>query len=219
MSTEVDHLVVAAATLDDGVRWCEATLGLTPGPGGRHATMATHNRLLNLSSPAFPRCYLEIIAVDPDAPPVPRVRWFGLDDAALQTSLRSGGPRLIHAVVRTQEMETHHWGLVNKGLNPGQVLRAHRDTAQGRLEWQIAVRDDGRLLCGGVLPTLIQWDGPHPTDAMPASGAQLLALRLGGLPAAAHDLLRIQGVAGNAGAPQRLTAIVGTPGGEVVLAS
>ena len=33
----VDHLVIAAATLDEGVAWCEATLGVTPGPGGRHA--------------------------------------------------------------------------------------------------------------------------------------------------------------------------------------
>jgi hypothetical protein len=29
----VDHLIVAAASLDDGVRWCEATLGVTPGAG------------------------------------------------------------------------------------------------------------------------------------------------------------------------------------------
>ena len=50
MSTEVDHLVVAAATLDEGVRWCEATLGLTPAAGGRHDFMGTHNRVLATSS-------------------------------------------------------------------------------------------------------------------------------------------------------------------------
>jgi hypothetical protein len=31
---QLDHLVVAARTLDEGVAWCEATLGVTPGPGG-----------------------------------------------------------------------------------------------------------------------------------------------------------------------------------------
>jgi hypothetical protein len=67
-ATAVDHLVVAAATLEQGVAWCEATLGVTPGPGGRHALMGTHNRLLNLGSAAFPHSYLEIIAIDPEAP-------------------------------------------------------------------------------------------------------------------------------------------------------
>ena len=31
----LDHLVVMAASLDEGVAWCEATLGVTPGPGGQ----------------------------------------------------------------------------------------------------------------------------------------------------------------------------------------
>ena len=60
----VDHLVVAAATLAQGVAWCEATLGLTPGPGGKHPLMGTHNRLLKIATAAFPEAYLEIIAID-----------------------------------------------------------------------------------------------------------------------------------------------------------
>ena len=49
----VDHLVVAAATLDEGVAWCERTLGVTPAPGGKHALFGTHNRLLAIGSAAF----------------------------------------------------------------------------------------------------------------------------------------------------------------------
>ncbi len=41
-----------------------ATLGIAPGPGGVHPFMGTHNRLLRLG----PRLYLELIAIDPDAP-------------------------------------------------------------------------------------------------------------------------------------------------------
>ena len=33
----LDHLVVAAPTLAQGVAWCEQALGLTPGPGGRRS--------------------------------------------------------------------------------------------------------------------------------------------------------------------------------------
>ena len=36
---------------------------------------------------AYPGSYLEIIAINPDAPDPGRSRWFDLDDAALQLSL------------------------------------------------------------------------------------------------------------------------------------
>ena len=54
----IDHLVVAAASLVQGVDWCEATLGVTPGPGGTHVQFGTHNRLLKIATPAFPLAYL-----------------------------------------------------------------------------------------------------------------------------------------------------------------
>jgi hypothetical protein len=39
--------VVVAASLEQGVQWCERVLGITPGPGGEHALMGTHNRLFS----------------------------------------------------------------------------------------------------------------------------------------------------------------------------
>ena len=84
MNTRIDHLIVAAATLDEGVAWCEAVLGITPGPGGRHPLMGTHNRLFKIATPTFPDAYFEIIALDPQAPPPQRVRWFGLDESDLR---------------------------------------------------------------------------------------------------------------------------------------
>lgn len=219
MSTEVDHLVVAATTLDEGVRWCEATLGMTPASGGRHETMGTHNRLVRLSSAAFPHSYLEIIAIDPEAPLPQRLRWYGLDDADLQASLRQGGPRLIHVVVRTQMLETHRWGLQNKGLNPGVPLALHRDSPKGQLSWHIVVRDDGRLLAGGVVPSLLQWDSVSAADALPDQGATLQSVRLDGLPTAARDVLRIQGVVVDTDAAPRISAVIETPRGAVTLQS
>jgi hypothetical protein len=219
MSTEVDHLVVAAATLDDGVRWCERTLGVTPAPGGSHPTMGTHNRLLALSSPTFPRCYLELIAIDPAAPPLQRLRWFGLDDTALRDRLATHGPRLIHVVVRSTMLETHRRSMVNHGLNPGAPITAHRDTPSGRLSWQILVRDDGRLEGGGVVPTLMQWDGPHATTRLPDQGCTLQALRIDGLPAGAREVLRLSGVDGDAAAPGAIRATLATPRGPVTLDS
>jgi hypothetical protein len=54
LSVQLDHLVIAAATLEEGVAWCEATLGVTPGPGGKHPLMGTHNRLLSIATAVFP---------------------------------------------------------------------------------------------------------------------------------------------------------------------
>ncbi len=65
MQTQIDHLVVAAQTLEQGVQWCETTLGIVPGPGGEHLLYGTHNRLFKIATPANPLAYLEIIAINP----------------------------------------------------------------------------------------------------------------------------------------------------------
>jgi hypothetical protein len=222
----LDHLVVAAATLDQGAAWCEATLGVTPGPGGRHALMGTHNRLLKISSPAFPDSYLEIIAIDPEAAAPTRPRWFGLDDPALQARLAAEGPRLIHSVARSPQLDMHRWGLIAVGHQPGEPVRAGRDTPQGRLEWEILLRPDGALQCGGALPTLLQWHGRHPTADMADSGVALSALTLCGFGERARDVLRVRGVkvlplpaADAAERPPALRAVLQTPRGEVELGS
>ena len=219
MNSCIDHLVVAAASIEEGVAWCERTLGVTPGPGGQHPLMGTHNRLLKIATSTFEEAYFEIIAVNPNAPAPQRVRWFGLDEPGLRQRLRDG-PRLIHAVARAAALAAQREALLGMGLDPGVPVKAGRDTPQGPLAWQILVRDDGRLLCGGALPTLIQWDGRHPTQAMPDSGVTLSALTLRGVPLPARDVLRLQDVSVQATpAAPALTAVLQTPRGEVVLSS
>src|SRR6185369_2540749 len=68
MNAKVDHLAVVADTLEQGARWCEETFGVAPIAGGKHPLMGTHNCLLAISSERFPATYLEVIAIDPDAP-------------------------------------------------------------------------------------------------------------------------------------------------------
>ena len=149
MNTQLDHLIVAAATLAEGVAWCEEVLGVTPGPGGQHPLMGTHNRLLKIATPTYPDAYFEIIALDPQAAPPQRVRWFGLDEPALRERIAKG-PRLIHAVARSTQLDVHRLCLLQVGLQPGVPIKAGRNTPQGPLAWQMLLRDDGRLLCGGA---------------------------------------------------------------------
>jgi hypothetical protein len=177
----IDHLVVAACSLDEGVAWCESALGITPGPGGEHPLFGTHNRLLRLDVSDAPAAYLEIIAIDPRATPgcAPgQRRWFDLDDPALQHRLRRHGPQLVHWVASVPDIDASIAALRAIGIQRGPVVSASRQTAHGLLQWRISVRDDGQRLFNGALPTLIQWSGTHPTQHMPASGAQLRRLHL-----------------------------------------
>ncbi len=160
---ELDHLVVAAATLADGIDYVAALTGATPQPGGRHVAMGTHNALLRLGA----RTYLEIIAIDPDGAKPSRRRWFDLDDAALQAELTEK-PRLVHWVARTADVERTAAACP---LALGAVLPFER----GNFRWRITVPEDGGRPARGVVPALIQWDVPfHPADRLPASGVSIV---------------------------------------------
>ena len=215
MTTALDHLVIAAHTLEQGAAWCQATLGVVPGPGGRHAFMATHNRLLRIDSAGFAQAYLEIIAIDPEAPPPGRPRWFGLDEPALQARLRQA-PRLLHAVLRTPHIEMLRWGLVNVGVQPGEPMAAERDTPAGLLRWRILLRDDGAIALNGALPTLIEWGAVHPTANLPASPLALRSATVAGLPERVRQVLRPRGWTVAEAGPA-LQVVLDTPLGAVTL--
>jgi hypothetical protein len=224
--TALDHLVVAAASLEQGLAWCESTLGVTPGPGGEHPLFGTHNRLLKLHAEPgererFAEAYLEIIAINPAAPAPGRPRWFGLDEPALQQRLQAQGPQLLHAVLRSNNIEMHRWGLITLGHAVGDIVEASRMSAHGPLQWRITLRPDGALLCAGALPTLIQWRGPHPTQHMADSGLRLRSLCLRGLPPRTRQLLRVPNVRLDEAAPGQpaLSAVLHTPRGDVSLNS
>jgi hypothetical protein len=164
-SCVLDHLVVGAATIEQGEDYVETRLGARPLRGGKHVAMGTHNSLLKLGE----KTYLEVIAIDPDGAAPRRPRWFALDMAALQSALREA-PRLIHWVARTDDI-----GAARRicPIDPGEV----HAMARGAFEWRITIPADGHLPGGGVLPTLIQWaDERHPADAMPDAGIRLVAL-------------------------------------------
>jgi len=158
--TELDHLVVAARTLDEGGEWVAARLGVEPQQGGRHATMGTHNRLLSLG----PGRFLEVIAIDPEGAAPARPRWFELDTPAMLERL-SRSPALIHWVERTDRLEA--------ALEGYPVAVDVTPFSRGSYRWRMALTRDGSLPGGGSLPTLIQWEGAHPADALPDAGIRL----------------------------------------------
>ncbi len=206
----IDHLVIACADLGQGNDWLEGKLGVAAQPGGKHPLMGTHNRLLRLGT----RTYLELIAIDPDAPAPTRPRWFGLDTTAVR-SRAAQRPFLLTWVVSSNDVVA----AAAKLPQVGEVIGANR----GVLTWRITVPADGQLQYDGLLPTVIEWDGGvHPCDGLEDKGCGLLALELVDPDAPALgsllQALRVeQRVKISAGA-RRLVARIRTARGEVNVA-
>lgn len=225
LSAQIDHLVVAAASLAEGVQWCESALGITPGPGGEHALMGTHNRIFTLASAAFSQAYFEIIAIHSGAACARSTgakRWFDLDNPDLQRQLRNTGPRLVHFVARSAQVQAGVRALARMGIDRGEVLQASRMTPQGLLQWQITVRDDGQRLFNGALPTLIEWGKVHPTQGMAPSGVTLQSLQVSHTQSealrAAYEAVGLTSVGITQG-PPNLIATLQTPRGVLTLES
>ena len=154
----LDHLAVAAETLDAGRAHVEAVLGVALQPGGQHAHFGTHNLLLGLED----GLYLEVIAVDPAAAPPAAPRWFDLDRFV-------GAPRLGTWICRCDDLEA---ALAQAPNGAGRPV----DLARGDLRWRMAVAADGRMPFDGAFPALIQWQGAHPAARLMRSGCRLRRL-------------------------------------------
>lgn len=200
---EIDHLAVAAQSLAEGVAYVEDYLGIAMQAGGAHPLMGTHNRLLGLAD----GLYLEVIAINPDAPKPDHPRWFDLDNFI-------GPPRLSNWILRCGKLAQ------TLAISPA---GAGRSTAlwRGDLRWHMAIPDDGKLPFGGMFPALLQWGGDrHPLQMLAASHCQLNRLEIAHPDRAglSHALAPL-GINDNRiilcdGFAPRLTAIFQTPHGE-----
>ena len=157
----LDHVAVACETLQEGRAWVENRLGAPLQPGGRHARFSTHNLLMGLEDGV----YLELIAIDPEAPDPGRRRWFDLDDF-------SGPPRLTNWICATDDL-AEALALAPEGMG------APFDVQRGDLSWRFAGGAEGRLPFSGGFPALIDWgDSPHPAPRLPATGLRLERLEI-----------------------------------------
>ncbi len=175
----LDHIVVTAPSLEEGIQYVRQVLGVPLEAGGRHPLMGTHNHLLRLGREQ----YLEVIAIDPNAPAPPRPRWFELDQPAASST-----PRLAGWVARIGDIKT-------ASIATSQAHGIIESMSRGELGWQITIPVNGSLPFEGVAPMLIQWSaGPHPADRLQEHGCSLVQLE-GFHPQAERitDLLRTVG--------------------------
>lgn len=211
MTIAVDHLIIAARTLDEGTAWVASHLGAAPAGGGRHPLMGTHNRLLGLG----PGAYLEVIAIDPEAPQPPHPRWFSLDAPHMRERL-ARGPALVHWMMNTADIAM---AAAHAPVDLGEIIAVTR----GDYRWRVTVRPDGGMPAAGVFPSLIQWDSDRPAASLPDAGCRIESLELAHPDARAFgSALCAMGLAQQAwlatldGEP-RVTARIRAPAGAAVL--
>lgn len=165
----LDHLVLAATSLEAGNDYVLKKFGVRPEAGGRHEGWGTHNSLLQIGSGT----YLEVIAPDPEQPAPNRPRPFGMDVPALHERI-AVRPRLVHYMLRTNEIDAAGKLI---GFDYGAVQNMSRDD----LRWQLTVRTMRGTAEDSLLPSLINW-GQHPSPGrtLPSRGTVLTALHLRG---------------------------------------
>lgn len=207
----LDHLVFACASLDDGRAWMEARLGQPAQGGGAHPAMGTCNALWRLGD-----AYLEMLAVDPEAPPPGRPRMFGLDLDDVRARL-ADGPFLLAWVAASDDLDA---ALAAAPFPIGAPVALSR----GDHLWRLTVSADGRAPLGGLGPALIEWpqDAPHPVSRMRDMGLRLTrfwcatpepeTLRAALAAVGAADLIEVTTGEGR----PRLGCVIEGPGGPFV---
>lgn len=210
MHNKIDHFAIGAADLDQGVTAVESALGVTVPRGGKHAAMSTHNCVMQAGGESF----LEIIAIDPEAPPPGRARWFTLDEAETQARLDQR-PRALCWVVGTDDLDAI---VARSPVDLGEVVPFSR----GDRTWRLTVPKDGSLPEGGLLPAFIEWSpGPHPSSGMQDLGVALHSVQLSHPDpqwlAGVLKRLAVDHLAEVSRGPRSLCFALDTPGGRVTL--
>lgn len=210
MQNKIDHFVIGAESLAQGVATMRSALGVEVPRGSKHDAMSTHNRVMQVGNESF----FELISIDPEAPDPGRARWFSLDDPATQARLKER-PRVLCWVVSSDDFDG---AIAASPVDLGEIV----DFRRGDRTWRLTVPKDGHLPEGGLLPAFIEWSpGPHPS-----TGQRDLGIRLKRIQIATQEPARLQGIfetlniahlAGISEGPAALSFVLDSPKGEVTL--
>ena len=163
----LDHLILGASDLARGIEFVEERTGVRAVAGGVHPGRGTRNALLSLGQ----RCYLEILAPDPEQA---TLAWF-------RNLPQLTEPRLVGWMVHPGDLAALAERLRHSGIACDPPRQSSRQRPDGRtLRWKLLRLADDRTHpwpagAEGLLPFFIEWSAgsPHPADDAP-SGLSLV---------------------------------------------
>jgi hypothetical protein len=167
MDNKIDHFTLGTRSLAEGQAALEVQLGRAVPMGGKHDAMSTHNCVCQAGNSSF----MELIAIDPEAPDPGRVRWFSLDEDATRARIAER-PRALCWVVNTDDLDAV---VAASPVDLGEIVHFQR----GDRTWRLTVPADGSLPEGGLIPAFIEWSpGPHPSSGQQDVGVVLQQITL-----------------------------------------
>ena len=153
--TQPDHLILGSRDLDEGIAYMEKLSGYRAAFGGSHPGRGSRNALLKLGT----RCYLEILAPDPEQT---KLTWH-MEIATLDQPLLIGwaapAANLEHVAAELRKN-----GMACTGPTPGSRTKPNGEV----LRWETVVFEDDK---SGILPFYINWaeGSPHPSTDAPGA--------------------------------------------------
>jgi hypothetical protein len=202
----VDHLLLGASDLDQGIAWVETLTGVRASVGGRHPGRGTRNALLSFGR----RQYLEIIAPDP-------TQTYLVEQYAPLKELKA--PRLFTWAAATKDMSAVVQRARTAGYQIGGPSDGSRTRPDGRtLKWKtMNIGND----IGALIPFFIEWgaDTVHPSEDSP-SGCSLESFYMEHPdPSRVGEMLARLGIEAQVsrGPEPRLIAVIRAPKGRIQL--
>jgi hypothetical protein len=200
----VDHLLLGASDLDQGIAWVETLTGVRANVGGRHPGRGTRNALLSFGR----RQYLEIIAPDPTQTQI-------AEQYAQLKQLKA--PRLITWAAATKDISA----VVQRARAAGYQIGGPSDGSRTRpdgqvLKWKaMNVGND----IGALIPFFIEWSAEtvHPSEDSPR-GCSLASFDMEHPePSRVSEMLGRLGIEAQVsrGQEPRLIASINTPKGRI----
>ncbi len=153
----LDHIILGGPDLIQLNINFAARAGVEPRLGGQHKQLGTHNALVSIGSTS----YLELIAPDPTLHIKGGVQVLGIG--------RLAAPTVVGWALATDDIEAWQKILRGKGFKVSQVLKGQRLAPDGQLfKYKTLFFDDPNPENAmALVPFIIQWEGAHPTHALP----------------------------------------------------
>jgi len=207
MNCGIDHIIWACTDLEAGIETFEAMSGVRAEVGGKHPDLGTHNALMHLGN----RCYLEIVAPDPNQGGGPWSR----------TLKSMSEASLLHWVIARPNLGDYTSGLSGLIGGDNEVTEISRQHPKlGLLEWQLLMLPKHEYGC--LVPFLIDWhDTTHPTELLePVCTLSRIRITTPQL----ADIMKISAWLGlNAefteGEEAKLECVIETPKGQLTLST
>ncbi len=151
----IDHIVYCVPNLEAAIIDIEKRLGVRPVYGGRHLTKGTHNALLDLGD----KCYLELLAVDPNNKEVSTNRWMGIDLIER--------PSVTRWALKSDDLIADQNTIGHYDIDLAQRAEGSRVNSSGlQLSWQMILPQSAPLV--ELVPFVIDWSSSetHPCDGL-----------------------------------------------------